>query len=316
MGLINILIIYTKIFFGKIAGMVFKYTVLALAVLIAVNAAPLKKISKREVIVDKNGFYLGGGSNNNIRESSQIFDLGGPIVNPWINAFTQPHLRVPLVPPILPVPIGGIVPPPVGGAVAGGAVAGGAVAGGAVAGGAAYGNYQQQKPTQQYGRQPQQQVAQQPQQQFAQQPQQQVAQPQQQQFAQQPQYQQQAYQQPQQQYQQKAYQQPQQQYQQQAYQQPQQQYHQPAMPTYQQQTYQQPQQQYQQPAMPTYQTTTYAPPTIPSYGQQAPAAKPAYPAPESDYSTKPFTAVFLPGKQTHFKLGTPGDFSQNSYTPI
>merc|ERR1712127_1044240 len=169
MGLINILIIYTKIFFGKIAGMVFKYTVLALAVLIAVNSAPLKKISKREVIVDKNGFYLGGGSNNNIRESSQIFDLGGPIVNPWINAFTQPHLRVPLVPPILPVPIGGIVPPPVGGAVAGGAVAGGA----------AYGNYQQQKPTQQYGRQPQQQ--------FAQQPQQQVAQPQQQQFAQQPQ---------------------------------------------------------------------------------------------------------------------------------
>merc|ERR1712127_1049069 len=271
MGLINILIIYTKIFFGKIAGMVFKYTVLALAVLIAVNAAPLKKISKREVIVDKNGFYLGGGSNNNIRESSQIFDLGGPIVNPWINAFTQPHLRVPLVPPILPVPIGGIVPPPVGGAVAGGAVAGGAVAGGAVAG-----NYQQQKPTQQYGRQPQQQVAQQPQQQFAQ-PQQQFAQQQQQ-------YQQQAYQQPQQQYQQKAY--------------------------------QQPQQQYQQPAMPTYQTTTYAPPTIPSYGQQAPAAKPAYPAPESDYSTKPFTAVFLPGKQTHFKLGTPGDFSQNSYTPI
>ena len=50
--------------------------------------------ARREVIVDDNGFYLGGGSNNNLREASQIYDLGGPIVNPWINAFTQPLERI------------------------------------------------------------------------------------------------------------------------------------------------------------------------------------------------------------------------------
>jgi len=54
---------------------------------------PMASKSRREVIVDQNGFYLGGGSNNNLREGSQLYDLGGPIVNPWINAFTQPIER-------------------------------------------------------------------------------------------------------------------------------------------------------------------------------------------------------------------------------
>ncbi len=91
--------------------MAFKYTILSLAIISAVIAAPVEKRTKREVIVDQNGFYLGGGSNNNIRESSQIFDLGGPMVNPWINPFTQPHLRIPLLPPMpIPPPV---VPAPV-----------------------------------------------------------------------------------------------------------------------------------------------------------------------------------------------------------
>lgn len=51
------------------------------------------KQSKRAVIVDDNGFYLGDGSNNNLREASQLHDLGGPLVNPWINAYTQPIAR-------------------------------------------------------------------------------------------------------------------------------------------------------------------------------------------------------------------------------
>lgn len=59
-------------------------------------ASPLMRglKNRREVIVDDNGFYLGGGANNNLREASQIYDLGGPIVNPWINAFTQPLERI------------------------------------------------------------------------------------------------------------------------------------------------------------------------------------------------------------------------------
>lgn len=54
----------------------------------------LNGLKRREVIVDDNGFYLGGGSNNNLREASQIWDIGGPIVNPWINSFTQPIERI------------------------------------------------------------------------------------------------------------------------------------------------------------------------------------------------------------------------------
>jgi hypothetical protein len=33
-------------------------------------------------------------------------------------------------------------------------------------------------------------------------------------------------------------------------------------------------------------------------------------------SNKPFTAVFVPGQPTQFKLGTPQDFSTGSYTSI
>lgn len=88
-----------------------------LAIIASVQSASISIDSgkaKREVTVDGRGFYLGGGSNNNLREASQLFDLGGPIANPWINAWTQPMPRT----GVFPVPIGGgviaggVAPPP------------------------------------------------------------------------------------------------------------------------------------------------------------------------------------------------------------
>jgi len=38
--------------------------------------------------------------------------------------------------------------------------------------------------------------------------------------------------------------------------------------------------------------------------------------PGSTFQSKPFTAVFLPGQQTHFKLGKPTDFNHGHYTAI
>jgi len=84
------------------AQKVFACLVLLAICLAAASASPLAHSShsataaknRREVIVDDLGFYLGGGANNNLREASQIYDLGGPIVNPWINAFTQPLERI------------------------------------------------------------------------------------------------------------------------------------------------------------------------------------------------------------------------------
>ena len=189
------------------------------------NGLPLRE--KREVIVDRNGFYLGGGSNNNIRESSQIFDLGGPIANPWINSFTQPHLRIPLIPipppmpPPMGGPMGGPMPPPPMPAPA----------------------YPPQQP---------------------------------------------AYQPPQQSYQpQPAYQ--------------------PPQPAYQ----PQPQPAYQPQPQPAYQ------PPQPAYQPQPePQPEPAYENYGNRDYTKPFTAVFIPGQATQFKLGTPHDFQYGSYTPI
>ena len=70
--------------------------------------------ARREVIVDDNGFYLGGGSNNNLREASQIYDLGGPIVNPWINAFTQPLERIGTAQRLGAFGLGGFVPAAMG----------------------------------------------------------------------------------------------------------------------------------------------------------------------------------------------------------
>jgi len=60
---------------------------------------------RRSITVDNNGFYLGGGGNNNLREASQLFDIGGPIVNPWINSWTQPLPRSGIVASILPAQV-------------------------------------------------------------------------------------------------------------------------------------------------------------------------------------------------------------------
>ncbi|RNA14874.1 hypothetical protein BpHYR1_012815, partial [Brachionus plicatilis] len=98
---------------------------------------------------------------------------------------------------------------------------------------------------------------------------------------------------------------------------------------------------YQQPPQPSYQ-----PPAEPSYQQppqpaqrsiqRPPAEKPYRAPPKTEYEAKsektsydlsqlsqyqgtdnkPFTAVFIPGKPTQFKLGTPADFGSGSYTSI
>merc|ERR1712127_112048 len=94
--------------------------VLLIALVVAeATAAPQlyqRFLKKRAIHVDNNGFYLGGGSNNNLREASQIFDIGGPIVNPWINPWTQPLPRSGIV--AIPVPVPAPVPVPVAAPVA------------------------------------------------------------------------------------------------------------------------------------------------------------------------------------------------------
>jgi hypothetical protein len=84
----------SKLIIVTIALAVFSSSCLANPTANQLINALTKAHKRREVIVDDNGFYLGGGSNNNLREASQLYDLGGPIVNPWINAFTQPIERV------------------------------------------------------------------------------------------------------------------------------------------------------------------------------------------------------------------------------
>ena len=69
----------------------------------AVPFTPFNR-QRREVFVDGNGFFLGGGANNNLREASQLFDLGGPIVNPWLNPWTQPLPRGGFITAPSPVP--------------------------------------------------------------------------------------------------------------------------------------------------------------------------------------------------------------------
>ena len=64
-----------------------KFILLGLALIALVHGAAITtdfSKAKREITVDGRGFYLGGGSNNNLREASQLFDLGGPIANLWI----------------------------------------------------------------------------------------------------------------------------------------------------------------------------------------------------------------------------------------
>jgi hypothetical protein len=94
---------------------------------VAAAGNPLMRALKarREVIVDDNGFYLGGGSNNNLREASQIYDLGGPIVNPWINAFTQPLERIGTAQRLGAFGLGGYAPAAVGAVPGGLGLAGG-----------------------------------------------------------------------------------------------------------------------------------------------------------------------------------------------
>jgi len=75
-----------------------KHVLVALVAIVAlmidvVTSVPLDRKFKRAIFTDNQGFYLGGGSNNNLREASQVFDLGGPIVNPWLNPWTQPLPR-------------------------------------------------------------------------------------------------------------------------------------------------------------------------------------------------------------------------------
>jgi hypothetical protein len=284
-----------------------KLSIFLVAILHVTNALPVDNLkNKREITVDNNGFYLGGGANNNLREASQLFDLGGPVVNPWINPWTQPLPRAGFVAaptPGLAAPVPPPPPPPVTAPVAAPAY-----------------NRPVSFPQGQSYQQPQQPVYQQHQQPFYQQPQQPVYQQPQQPVYQQPQQpvfqqpQQPVYQQPQQpvfqQPQQPVYQQPQQP----VFQQPQQSvqlpatfqhvqgFQQPQVP--QQPAYQQPLQSYAQPAgpQPTYQQPGYGN----SDGQLA--------GQTSD--TKPFTAVFVPGQPTQFKLGTPSDFGTGSYTSI
>ena len=340
---------------------------LALALILPANCVPLNNLNRqrREVFVDANGFFLGGGANNNLREASQLFDLGGPIVNPWLNPWTQP------------LPRGGFITAPV-------AVSGGVPDSNPVPAPAAeqtftpaqeqsYGQQQVVAPQQQqsYGQQqvlpPQQQQSygqqqfvapQQQQQSYGPQQvlppqqqqsygQQQVLAPQQQQsYGQQqvvaPQQQQQSYGQQQvfapQQQQPQQYGAPQATLiqpiqsqgflatQQQGYGAPQQTfipataYNSPMM-----QNYNAPQQ--QQPPKQTYnappaqqlpQQSYSAPQQAPQQGygsvqSQGVAAAPGSPP---DANQKPFTAVFIPGEQTKFKLGLPQDYSAGTYTSI
>jgi hypothetical protein len=101
--------------------------------LAAASANPMLHRStknRREVIVDGNGFYLGGGANNNLREASQIYDIGGPIVNPWINAFTQPIERIGTAQRMGAFGLGGYAPIALGlgaGGIGAGGIAGGIV---------------------------------------------------------------------------------------------------------------------------------------------------------------------------------------------
>merc|ERR1712127_803905 len=300
MGLINIFnnIRSFIIIKRKLEIMLFKYAILALAVLCTINAAPLNKHKKREVIVDRNGFYLGGGSNNNIREASQIFDLGGPMVNPWINAYTQPHLRTPVALPV-PVPLPAPLPVPAPAPVSAPAY-----------------------PAPQAPVYPAPQAPVYPQQQV---------------LGYQPTYKAPAGISPQvpQTVRQPLFSSPQSAQIAQAYPQP------PQYPQY------QPPQapQYPAPQTPQYQAPQY-PQSAPQMNQQPPMSqqpqmnnqqqmaqqpqmaqqqqmaqqpemdrkitKPTYPKansyPVKEYETEPFTAVFLPGQQTHFKLGKPTDF--------
>jgi len=77
--------------------------------LVCAHGAPLKA-RKREIIVDAGGFYLGGGANNNIREPSQLFDIGGVMANPWINPYTHVLNRPRAVVPV--GTLGGVPFPP------------------------------------------------------------------------------------------------------------------------------------------------------------------------------------------------------------
>ena len=67
-----------------------KFLIILVSILSMLRSFPL---TKRALLVDSNGFYLGGGSNSNIRAPFTMFDIGGPMVNPWFNAWTQPQPR-------------------------------------------------------------------------------------------------------------------------------------------------------------------------------------------------------------------------------
>jgi hypothetical protein len=330
-----------------------------LALIVTANCFPVQSRQRREVFVDGNGFFLGGGANNNLREASQLFDLGGPIVNPWLNPWTQPLPRGGFITVPAPIPGGGPVPVP-----------------------APepeqeqqepvnnvqqyqqdysnYGQQQQAAPQQQPQAYPQQQVAP-PQQQPQAYPQQQVAPPQQQPqaypqqqtFLAAPPQQQQAYSQqvvaaPQQQLQAYPQQQsfmaaPQQQYaapapvQQQFV--PSQSYNSHILQSYNpapapvQQTFvsqpqgygsQQQQSGFLLPQPIQQQQRFVAQPVQQQQQQQVLAPRVSAPvpvavsagAPASGDNQKPFTAVFIPGEQTRFKLGLPTDYHTNSYTSI
>jgi len=337
----------------------FYSAVILLVSIAAITGLPYNNRQRREVFVDGNGFFLGGGANNNLREASQLFDLGGPIVNPWLNPWTQPLPRGGFItaPSPIPVPVGP-EPVPVPGPAPAPAPEPTPVP----------------APQQTFAQQPQQTFAQQPQQTFAQQPQQGYGQVQQQTFLTQQS-------QPQGYGQQQVFG-PQQQ-QQQAYggavpQQtafvpqggflaqssggygaptpvavapqptfvPAQAYNSPIMQTYnapqpQPQFVQQQQQQngygapqFVQPQpvqLQQQQQGGYGGAAVQQSGFLAPApvaqTQQVFSAPatasiqgvsssSSDNNQKPFTAVFIPGEQTKFKLGLPHDYNTGQYTSI
>jgi len=290
----------------------FKLSVVVFISLIVslVTSAPTNN-KKREIIVDRNGFYLGQGSNNNIREASQLFDITGPLANPWINPYTHVLNRPSAV---LPVGAGGFpggVAPPVASVPAPPAPV--------------FQqqqqpvfqqqqqqqsyNYQYQQPAPQPQPQPQPQVS--AQQYYYQQPQQQVVSPQPQPQPQAP-VQQYYYQQPQQQVvapQPQPQQVPQPVVQQQSYY-----YQQPPQPAPQPQP--EPVQQPQQSSSYSYGAQDQQ--SVPQFQDQSQFSSqmsqiPQLMSPSKDGKLQSFTAVFRPGQPVELKMGLPSDFQSGQY---
>jgi len=287
----------------------FKLSVVVFISLIVslVTSAPTNN-KKREIIVDRNGFYLGQGSNNNIREASQLFDITGPLANPWINPYTHVLNRPSAVLPVGPGGFPGGVAPPVASVPAPPAPVFQQQQQQPVfqQQQQSY-NYQYQQPAPQPQPQPQPQVS--AQQYYYQQPQQQVVSPQPQPQAPVQQY---YYQQPQQQVvapQPQPQQVPQPVVQQQSYY-----YQQPPQPAPQPQP--EPVQQPQQASSYSYGAQDQQ--SVPQFQDQSQFSSqmsqiPQLMSPSKDGKLQSFTAVFRPGQPVELKMGLPSDFQSGQY---